>query len=269
VTKSRALGGQHGEKTLHRAPGSPREGKHPDCRDGVPLRGGHRNGDLGRCNMREGILPLEYMRHRRPRGARRVKEEGSHLSPIAGTAYEREGRPFHSWLAGPRTHITIVSTILGATDGGYRKVASHAAGRRMVVFDASLEGGLAPVLRKVSTVRSGSLPASSPKREEAVACFFRRTSGRRKRGLTERRRRKRLHAGAEKRGLDARGRARASFCRSRSRQLVVWRREAGALHPKRVGSVRGRASSVRAHRAKARTVGRERAPVLNRSGNLT
>jgi hypothetical protein len=269
VTKSRALGGQHGEKTLHRAPGSPREGKHPDCRDGVPLRGGRRNGDLGWCSMREGIHPLENMRHRRPRGARRVKEEGSHLSPIAGTAYEREGRPFHSWLAGPCTHIAIVSTILGATDGGYRKVASHAAGRRTVVFGASLEDGLAPGFRKVSKVRSGSLPAPSPNEK----------------GLSHASSAEQAGEGSGGRPNGAGGNASTPerksedwtlevvlarrFCRSRSRQLVVWRREAGALHSKRVGSVRGRASSVRPHRAKARTVGRERAPVLDRSGNLT
>jgi hypothetical protein len=36
-----------------------------------------------------------------------------------------------------------------------------------------------------------------------------------------------------------------SLSRSRNRQLVVWRKEAGALGSKRVASVRGRASSVR------------------------
>jgi len=45
------------------------------------------------------------------------------------------------------------------------------------------------------------------------------------------------------RGSDARGRARASSCRCRSRQLVFWRREASTLHLNRFGGVRGWAPS--------------------------
>jgi len=63
------------------------------------------------------------------------QEEGSHLSPFAGTAYE--------WGVGPSLasrrptrHGSIASTILGATDGGIRNAASHAARRRAVVFGA-------------------------------------------------------------------------------------------------------------------------------------
>jgi len=38
---------------MRHAPGSLEDGKHPDCRDGAPLRGGRRDGDLGWCGTRK------------------------------------------------------------------------------------------------------------------------------------------------------------------------------------------------------------------------
>jgi hypothetical protein len=68
--------------------------------------------------MRKGLQPFREHAARRPRGARPATEEGnlgttlSHGSPSRGAGYLRSGR------IGPRTHIDIASTILGATDGG-------------------------------------------------------------------------------------------------------------------------------------------------------
>jgi hypothetical protein len=53
------------------------------------------------------------------------------------------GSVLHSELVGPRHHFIIVSTILGATDGGIRSVASHATRRTAVIYLAPLSGRLA------------------------------------------------------------------------------------------------------------------------------
>jgi hypothetical protein len=79
----------------HRAPGSSREGKHPGCRDGAPLRGGRRDGDLDRRVTRRASPALQkHVNAPVTKGCSTSQEEGSHLSPFAGTAYEREGRSF-------------------------------------------------------------------------------------------------------------------------------------------------------------------------------
>jgi hypothetical protein len=91
-------------------------GKHPDCRDGTPLRGGSRDGDLGRCVMRKGLHPSEPM----PPDDHGVLDwHGGgeppnlpHGSSVKETGYLRSGQ------IGPNSHIAIASPILGATDGG-------------------------------------------------------------------------------------------------------------------------------------------------------
>lgn len=168
------------------------------------------------------------MRYRRLKGCSTSLGGGEPSLSLRRHRLRTGGSALYSWLVGPRTHIAIVSTTLGATDGGSRGVASHAAQRRTVVFGIPLSGRLAPDPRRLSMVRSGSLPA--PLSKEA--------------GLSHASSAKKAPEGSGGGCVGTGGNARTPkqkarigrsavalarrFSRSRSRQLVVWRRKAGA-----------------------------------------
>jgi hypothetical protein len=63
--------------------------KHPDCRDGAPLRGGHRSGDLARDFTRRALLPSEHVSFGATQGARLIAEEGN-LSTFARLVRARD-----------------------------------------------------------------------------------------------------------------------------------------------------------------------------------
>jgi len=135
-----------------------------------------------------------------------------------------------SSLVGPRTHITIVSTILGATDGGIRGAASHAVPRRAVVFGASLSDGFLYCSEK-GVDGAGWLAARSPSKDEGQSHAgraeharsgsegFRNGTG--GNTLTP-------EAQGEDRTLGVALARRSS--RSRSRQLVVLAQRSGRVH---------------------------------------
>jgi len=179
--------------------------------------------------MRKGLQPFREHAARRPRGARPATEEGnlgttlSHGSPSRGAGYLRSGR------IGPRTHIDIASTILGATDGGLAapprtrcheeqcSPASHLSAACCRPGDddegaawlaaclPSEGGGLSHAVRLERGGREAE--ANAPAR---VATPEKRSRG--------------------GRGSDARGRARASVLSLQKSSDGVRRREADALH---------------------------------------
>ena len=234
--------------------GFPEGRKHPGCRDGAPLRGGRRDGDLDRRVTRKGSPTFQTTRDATvTKGCSTSREEGSHLSPFAGTAYEREGRSFaRGSSARTRTSLSFQPSSAQPTVGFSESPRTRRREERQ-----SLALQPQAVLHRfeegvTGVVRLAARPLSKGK--GAIARLERPTSGRGKRGLSQRCRvetpsppeaRKRGVGRSRSCSREWLRRTRRSERRSRSRWLVVWRKEAGALHPKRVGSVRGQASSVR------------------------
>jgi len=111
-------GDQRGERRRPPRAGFPGGGKHPDCRDGTPLRGGSRNGDLGRRVMRKGLQPSEYACRPTTTGCS-IRDGGGEPPDTLSRLARREGRgTFNSARIGPCSCSVTASTILGATDGG-------------------------------------------------------------------------------------------------------------------------------------------------------
>jgi len=98
--------------------GFPEGGKHPDCRDDTPLRGGSRDGDLGRCGHAEGSPTLPSTWPPDDHGVLdSLRRRGTH--DVLSRACPRGARS--TFTPGESTHIThtvTASPILGATDGG-------------------------------------------------------------------------------------------------------------------------------------------------------
>jgi len=140
-------GSTAGEPRGQRKTGRPRAGfsegrKHPDCRDGAPLRGGSRDGDLGWTVMRKVLQPSELM----PPGDHGVLDSlrrrgtSRHSLRLARSGY---GVP--SLLAGrPAFAQSHCLTHPRRNRRWTRGVASHAALRGAVAFGAPPFGGLVP-----------------------------------------------------------------------------------------------------------------------------
>jgi hypothetical protein len=126
--------------------GFPEGRKHPGCRDGAPLRGGRRDGDLGRRVTRKGSPPFQKTRERDDdQGVLDESGGGEPSLSLRRHCLRTGGSVLRSRLVGPHTHFAVVSTILGATGGGFPGVASHATPGRAAVLGASPPGGLAPL----------------------------------------------------------------------------------------------------------------------------
>jgi len=164
------------------------------------------------------------------------------------------------------THFATVSSVLGATDGGFATPPRTRRSRRAMAFGASTLWRAALTGRPASMVRAW-LAACPPSGE---------------RGLSQAARSERNAREAEANGIGAGGDAltprtgedrtlevmlaRRHRCRSRSD--VARRREAGALHFTRSGSVRGRSPSPQAHVRKCDPEDEE-AAAHPRSGSIT
>jgi hypothetical protein len=133
-------------------------GKHPDCRDGTPLRGGSRDGDLGRRSHAEGTpafrghdCPTTTGCSTRFGGGER--QPLSHGLPrdsddVPSLRADRPTLAYSHGLTHPRRNRRWT-----------RDAASHAAPRGAVAFRAPSTGRLAPVRKTARMVRCGSLPA--------------------------------------------------------------------------------------------------------------
>jgi len=131
--------------------GRPRAGfsegrKHPDCRDGSPLRGGSRNGDLGRTVMRKVLQPSGLM----PSGDHGVldslRRRGTSRHSLR---LVRKGYGVPSLLASrPAFAQSHCLTHPRRNRRWTRDVASHAAPRGAVTFGAPPSGGLVPSGRR-------------------------------------------------------------------------------------------------------------------------
>jgi hypothetical protein len=185
-------------------------GKHPGCRDGTPLRGGSRDGDLGRCVMRKGLHPSEPMLPddhgvldwQRRRGTSqppsRLVREGDGVPSL------RANRPklvHRHCLTHPRRNRRWT-----------RGAASHAASRGAVAFGAPRPGRLVPAQETVSMVRVW-LAARLFSEERGLSHAGRVERGAREAGANAS---ARAHPSwgpsrRSERGSDARGRARASL----------------------------------------------------------
>jgi hypothetical protein len=191
--------------------GFPEGRKHPGCRDGAPLRGGRRDGDLGRRVIRK-VSPSFSKTRVTPAttGCSTSWEEGSHLSPFAGTAYEWEGRPF---ARGSSAHIHMSPSPQPSS-------AQPTVGFMMSPRTRRHEERWSPALHSqaglhrfgegvVDVVWLAARPLSKGK--GAIAHLARRKSARGRRGLTQRRRAKTPPTPRPKRG----------WVRSRSCSRVV------------------------------------------------
>jgi hypothetical protein len=185
-------------------------GKHPGCRDGTPLRGGSRDGDLGRCVMRKGLHPsepmppddhgvLDWLRRRGTSQppSRLVREGG-------GVPSLRANRPklaYRHCLTHPRRNRRWT-----------RGAASHAASRGAVAFGAPPPGRLVLSRRRRRWCESGSLPAFSRKREGyRMPGASKEAHGKRGANASARAHPSWEPSRRSARGSDARGRARASL----------------------------------------------------------
>lgn len=111
-------------------------------------------------------------------------EEGSHLSPFAGTAYEWEGRSF-SRVSSAHTRTSPSyqpSSAQPTVEFGVPPRTRRNEERWSSALHSRTVSCTAP--RKVSMVLGGSLPASASKDEGAIARRSRRTSAIGKRGLS-------------------------------------------------------------------------------------
>jgi hypothetical protein len=204
-------GDQRGEReTRPPRAGFPGGAKHPDCRDGAPLRGGSRDGDLGRYGHAEGLQPSGIScPPRRPQGARPATEEGnltllSHGSSAGGTGVPslRANRPTSAHrhcLTHPRRNRRWA-----------RGVASHAASRRAVALVAPPFGRLALPTDGIHGV--AWLAACLSSKEGGLSHAVRFEQGRAGSGG------QRIGTGARQRALPP---ARARIGRSRSCSRVV------------------------------------------------
>jgi len=174
---------------------------------------------------------------------------GEPLGALAARPRGRSRRTFAPRGSAHGTHIVIVSTILGATDDGLATPLRTRRSRRAVILGARTPGRLAlhgagidgcgvarclPSLGRVEGYRTSRVPEGRA-----------RSGG--QRGGT---------GGNALRPARARiGRSRSCsrvVVRCRSRQTVSWRRQAGALHFTRSGSVRRRSPSSQPHRTRVR-----------------
>jgi hypothetical protein len=167
-------------------------------------------------------------------------EEGASLNRIAGPAFGRQA--LRSWLAGPRTLIVIASTILGATVGGYPRVASQAERGEVMNFDASSSRTGLPRLGN-GVVGAEWLAARPHLKARAITQALRAREGPRgKRGRRKKRGWKHPPADArEDRTLEV-VLARRRMSLQKSTADVLAQRN-GSLHFNRFGGVRGRVPS--------------------------
>jgi len=116
-------------------------GKHPDCRDGTPLRGGSRDGDLDRRVMRKAPT---FRAHAAPMtmGCSTRKGGGEPLDALSRLA--ARGTRVPSLLANRPTHTLRHRLNHPRRNRRWtRGVASHAASRGAVTFGALPPGRLA------------------------------------------------------------------------------------------------------------------------------
>jgi hypothetical protein len=148
--------------------------RHPDCRDDAPLRGGRRDGDLGRPACGGHSNPPTTMSPRRPGGARQANGGGESRHALATPVAEGGRVPS---LRGRRP-TTARSTLFRPssarpTVGSRRRLARDAA--RDGVHGRSTSRQLAADRETASLVQSGSLPAFSSEGERAIArCVVRK-----------------------------------------------------------------------------------------------
>jgi len=218
-------------------------GKHPDCRDGTPLRGGSRDGDLGRRSHAEGTpafrghdCPTTTGCSTRFGGGER--QPLSHGLPrdsddVPSLRADRPTLAYSHGLTHPRRNRRWT-----------RDAASHAAPRSC--------GLPCPIYRQACTCSEDGpdgavwLAACCPSegRQLSHAARFERIAREAEADATARALNKEPQRWRG-RGSDARGRARASFTSLQKSTDSVRRREADALHFTRSGGVQGRASSSR------------------------
>lgn len=138
-------------------------GKHPDCRDGTPLRGGSRDGDLDRRVMRKAPT---FRAHVAPMtmGCSTRQGGGEPLDALSRLAARGTKVPS---LQANRLTLTLSHRLNHPRRNRRwtRGVASHAASRGTVTFGALPPGRLALLRETASMVWCGSLPALPRKRE--------------------------------------------------------------------------------------------------------
>jgi len=166
VTGDRTAGDQRGQRGTRRPrAGFPEGGKHPDCRDGTPLRGGSRDGDLGRSGHAEGS-PNPCRAHDHPTTMGCSTCYGGGELPTLPHGLAREGHGVPSLLA--NRPISRTQSLLHPSSAQ----PTVESGRRLA-RGVTKSGGLwCPTFRQacavretVSMVRCGSLPAFPRKGE--------------------------------------------------------------------------------------------------------
>jgi hypothetical protein len=218
-------------------------GKHPDCRDGTPLRGGSRDGDLDRRVMRKAPT---FRAHAAPMtmGCSTRKGGGEPLDALSRLA--ARGTRVPSLLANRPTHTLRHRLNHPRRNRRWtRGVASHAASRGAVTFGALPPGRLA--LAREDGIDGVVWLAACLSSEEGGLSHAARVERSAREAEANASERAETPSRRGERGLDARGRARASLMLLQKSTDSVRRREADALHFTRFGSVQGRAPSSRPH----------------------
>lgn len=140
--------------------------------------------------MRKALLPPDSMRNPGDPGCSIHDGEGEPLGALAACPRGRSGRTFAPRGSAHGTHIVIVSTILGATDGGLATPLRTRRSRRAVNPRCSNSWQACTARSRYRWVRRGSLPAFARK-SRGLSHVARPRRAREKRRPTQRHGRKR------------------------------------------------------------------------------
>jgi len=242
VTKSRTAGDKRGGQkrlTMRRVPGRKKASWLPRRRSSS-RRASRRGPRSARHTEGVSIRPKQHRDASTTEGCSTSWEEGSHLSPFAGTAYEREGRPFaRGSSAHAHTSLSPQPSSAQPTVGFMvpprtrrreerRSLALHSQAELAPFRERRRWCGVARCPPSLEREGGYRMPRTPTKRARKAGADATAQSG------------NVLTAGGERRGLDrSRSCSRVVLSRSRSRQLVVWRKEAGVLHFIRFGERSG------------------------------
>jgi len=117
VTRGRQMAVHAVRQSFGRAPSSLGGRKHPDCRDGSPLRGGRRNGDLGRHGTRK-AHPASGQRPMPTTKGCSTRYGGGEPMPRSWRLAAKTGLGSFAPGGSAHAYTSLRSSVLGATDDG-------------------------------------------------------------------------------------------------------------------------------------------------------